>query len=76
MSFQTLNMAAEIRRNAHLRQVVEVQSIRLQWVLDTGNLYKAVPRFRECGMHVEAEEVSNSRNKIHQTWEQPYRDSL
>ena len=31
-----------------------------------------VPRLRECGREVEAEEVSNSRNKIHQTWERPY----
>ena len=31
---------------------------------------------RECCRQVEAEEVSNSRNNIHQTWEQPYRDSL
>ena len=42
----------------------------------TGNLYKAVPRLGECCRQVEAEEVSNSRNKIHQTWEWPYRDSL
>ena len=42
----------------------------------TGNLYKAVPRLRECCGQVEAEEVSNSRSKIHQTWGQPYRDSL
>ena len=44
--------------------------------LATGILYKAVPRLRECCRQVEAEEVSNSRNKIHQTWEWPYRDSL
>ena len=25
---------------------------------------------------LEAEEVSNNRNKIHHTWERPYRDSL
>ena len=42
----------------------------------TGNLYKAAPRLRECCRQVEAEEVSNSRNKIHQTWEWPYRDSM
>ena len=42
----------------------------------TGNLYKAVPRLRGCCRPVEAEEVSNSRNKIHRTWERPYRDSL
>ena len=42
----------------------------------TGNLYKAVPRLRECCRQVEANEVSNSRNNIHQTWERPYRDSL
>ena len=41
-----------------------------------GNLYKAIPRLRECQWQVEAEEVSNSRNKIHQTWEWPYGDSL
>ena len=42
----------------------------------TGNLYKAMPRLQECCRQVEAEEVSNSRNKIHPTWERPYRDSL
>ena len=42
----------------------------------TGNLYKAVPRLQECCWQVEAEVVSNSKNKIHQTWERPYRDSL
>ena len=37
----------------------------------TGKLYKAVPRLRECCRQVEAQEVSNSRNIIHQTWERP-----
>ena len=36
----------------------------------------AIPRLRECCTQVEAEEVRNSRNKVHQTWEQPYLDSL
>ena len=40
------------------------------------NLYKAVPRLGECCRQVEAEEVSNSRKKIHQTWDRPYRYSL
>ena len=30
----------------------------------------------ECCRQVEAEQVSNSRNNIHQTWEWPYKDSL
>ena len=30
----------------------------------------------ECCRQLEAEEVSNSRTKIHKTWEWPYRDSL
>ena len=30
----------------------------------TGNLYKAVPRLGECCRQVDAEEVSNSRNKF------------
>ena len=38
-----------------------------------GNLYKAVARLREYCRQVEAEEASNSRNKIHQTWAQPQR---
>ena len=42
----------------------------------TGNLYKADSRLRECCRQVEAEEVSNSRNKIPQTCERSYRDSL
>ena len=42
----------------------------------TGLDYKAVPRLRECCMQVEAEVVSNSRNKIHQTWEWPYSPAL
>ena len=46
------------------------------FTLDTGNLYNAIPRLQECCRQVETEEVSNSMNKIHQTWERPYRDSL
>ena len=42
----------------------------------TGNHYTAVPRLWECCMQVEVEEVTNGRNKIHQSWEWPYRDSL
>ena len=42
----------------------------------TGNLYKAVSRLREFCRQVEAEEVSNSRSKIHQTWGRPHRNSL
>ena len=38
--------------------------------------YRLGPRLRECCGQVEAEKVSNSRNKIHQTWERSYRDSL
>ena len=30
----------------------------------TGNLYEAIPRLRECCRQVEAEDVSNSRNKF------------
>ena len=33
------------------------------------------PRLRECSRQVEAEVVSNSRIKIHQTWQRPYGDS-
>ena len=36
----------------------------------------SVPRLRECCRQVEAQKVSNSRNKIHQTWERPYRNFL
>ena len=38
--------------------------------------YKAIPRLQECCRKVEGELVGNSRNKILQTWEQPFRDSL
>ena len=31
------------------------------------------PRLHEYGRHVEAEVVSNSKNKIHQTWGPPFR---
>ena len=34
------------------------------------------PRLRECCRQVEPERVSNSRKKIHQTWERPCGDSL
>ena len=30
---------------------------------------RVLPRLRECSRQVEAEVVSNSSNKIHQTWE-------
>ena len=33
----------------------------------TANIYMAVPKLGECCRQVEADEVSNSRNKIHQT---------
>ena len=36
---------------------------------NTGLDYKAVPSLRECCRQVEAEVVSNSRDKIHQTWQ-------
>ena len=42
----------------------------------TGNLYLAVPWLWECCRQVEAEEVSNSRSKIHQTWDWPFWDPL
>ena len=42
----------------------------------TGNLYKAFPWLRECCRQGESEVIRNSRNKIHQTWKRPYRDSL
>ena len=42
---------------------------------NAGNIYEAVPRSQECCRQVEAEVVRNSRNKIHQTWEQPFRGS-
>ena len=50
----------------------------IQWCREhyTGNLYKAVPRLQECCKQLQAEYISNNRNKIHQTWERPYRDSL
>ena len=34
-----------------------------------GLAYKVVPRLREFSKQVEAEVVSNSRSKIHQTWD-------
>ena len=42
----------------------------------TGLPYKAVSRLRECCRQVEAEDVSNIRNKIHQTLERPYIPTL
>ena len=42
----------------------------------TGLDYKVIPRLRECCRQVEAEVVSNSSNKIHQTWEGPYSRAL
>ena len=42
----------------------------------SGLHYKAVPRLRECWRQVEAEVVSNSRNKSHQTWERPFSGDL
>ena len=37
---------------------------------------KVVPKLREFFRKVEAEVVSNSRNKIHQTWGQHFNPSL
>ena len=42
----------------------------------TGLDYEAVPRLQECCRQFEAEVVSISRNKVHQTWEQSYSRAL
>ena len=42
----------------------------------TGLRYNAIPRLPECWRQVEEEVVSNSRNKIHQTWVRPYSKAL
>ena len=44
--------------------------------LCTGLDCKAVPRLQDCCMQVEAEEVSNCRNKIHQTTYKPFSECL
>ena len=46
------------------------------WRTYTGLNYMAFPRLRESCRQVEAEVVTNSRNKFCQTWEWPFRDSL
>ena len=38
--------------------------------------YKADLRLQECCRQVEAEVVSNGRNKVHQTWERPCSQAL
>ena len=38
----------------------------------TGHGLKVVPRLRECCKQSQAEVVSKSRNKIHQTWGPPF----
>ena len=48
----------------------------VRYVAHTGLNYKAALRLQECCRQVEAEEVSNSRNKIHQTWELPFSRDL
>ena len=45
-------------------------------LLHTGLQYKAGLWLRECCRQVEAEVLSNSRNKIHQTWCLPYTRAL
>ena len=37
---------------------------------------RVLPRLRECSGQVEAEVISNSSNKIHQTWEALFRRPL
>ena len=44
--------------------------------MSTGLQYMAGPMLRECCQQVETEVVSNSRNKIHQTWGPPYIGAL
>ena len=52
-------------------------SLSLSWAGPyTGLDNKAIPRLRECCGQVEAEVVSNCRNKIHQTWERPWSQAL
>ena len=36
----------------------------------------AIPRLQECCRQVEAEVVSEIRNEIHQSWEQPFSEAL
>ena len=42
----------------------------------TGVAKRVLPRLRECSRQVEAEVVSNSSNKIHQTWGPPFSRAL
>ena len=42
------------------------------YIDSTGLRYKAGLRLHECCKQVEAEKVSNSRKKVHQTWGLPY----
>ena len=48
-------------------ELFTTEDLRIQ--LTTGVAKIVLPRLRECSGQVEAEVVSNSRNKIHQTWE-------
>ena len=61
-----------------IRRVLRSCYKAIQGGCHTGNLYNAIriPRLRECCRQVEAEVGSNSRNKIHKTWEQPYSAAL
>ena len=43
--------------------------------LSTGLSKKVVPRLRECCRQAQAEVISNSKDKIHQTWD-PYYSPL
>ena len=43
--------------------------ISLQKCITTGVIKRGLPRLLECSREVEAEVVSNSSIKIHQTWE-------
>ena len=44
--------------------------------LYTGLSKKVVPRLRECCRQTQAEVVSKSSNKNHQTWELPFSPAL
>ena len=50
--------------------------VLFQYCQNTGLDYRAVPILRKCCRQVEAEVVSNSRNKVHQTWECHYSPAL
>ena len=63
-------------RHFHVSRDQTMATIQKYIHLYTGLSQKTSARLSECCRQIEAEVVSNSSNKIHQTWLEPFSQTL